>query len=90
MTTTESRKPNWFAASWFGQSMASPVGRLVRIGAGIALIAVGLLVVGDVAGLLIAAVGLVPLLAGTIDICIFSRLFGGPLAGADIRACARR
>jgi hypothetical protein len=90
MTTSESHKPNWFAASWFGQFMASTAGRLVRIGAGIALIAIGLLVVGDVAGLIIAAIGIVPLLAGAVDICIFSRLFGGPLAGTDIRACARR
>lgn len=90
MTTTESEKPNWFAASRFGQFMASTVGRLVRIGAGSALIALGLLVVGGVAGLVVAAIGLVPLLAGAMDICIFSRLFGGPLAGPDIRACARR
>lgn len=87
--TTTTKKPNWFAASWFGQFMASTAGRLARIGAGVALIAAGLLAVGGIAGIVIAAIGVVPLLAGSIDICIFSRLFGGPLRGDDIRACAR-
>jgi hypothetical protein len=40
-------------------------------------------------GIAVAAIGLVPLLAGTFDVCVFSALFGGPLAGSEIRACAR-
>lgn len=65
--------------------MASSAGRIVRIVAGIALIAVGLLVVKDTAGIIIAVVGVVPLFAGVIDICIFAPLFGNPLKGSDIR-----
>jgi len=38
----------------------------------------------------LAAIGLVPLLAGTFDVCVFSRLFGGPFSGSAIRACAKR
>lgn len=34
--------------------------------------------------------GLVPLLAGTFDACVLSRLFGGPFAGTAIRACKHR
>jgi hypothetical protein len=88
--TTSTAKPNWFAASRLGQFMASTTGRLVRIGAGVAVVAAGLIVIGGLPGIVVAAIGLVPMLAGSIDICILSRLFGGPLSGAEIRACARR
>ena len=83
-------RPNWFAASWFAQFMTSGLGRRVRIVAGFALVAVGLVVVGGTTGVVVAAIGLVPLLAGTFDVCVFSRLFGGPFGGAEIRACAIR
>ncbi|MEP7379491.1 MAG: YgaP-like transmembrane domain [Chloroflexota bacterium] len=83
-------KPNWFAASRFGQFIASSLGRVVRIVAGVALIVGGLVAIGGVPGVVVAAVGLVPLLAGTFDKCVFSALFGGPFSGAAIRACARR
>ena len=85
----EEQKSNWFAASRLGQFMASPAGRIARIGAGLLLIGAGLLLVGGVAGIVIAAIGLVPLLAGAFDVCIFSALFRGPFGGAEIRACAR-
>jgi hypothetical protein len=88
-TSTDTKKPNWFAASWFGQCMSSTMGRIGRIVGGIGLIAIGLLALGGVAGVAIAAVGLVPLLAGLFDVCVFSALFGGPLRGSDVRACAR-
>jgi hypothetical protein len=88
MTTTDP-KPNWFAASWFGQCMSSTVGRVGRVVGGLALIAIGLIGLGGVAGIVVAAIGLVPLLAGSFDVCIFSALFGGPLRGSDVRACAR-
>jgi hypothetical protein len=38
----------------------------------------------------VAAIGLVPLLAGTFDTCVFSKLFGGPFSGAAIRALRHR
>ncbi len=86
-TTTE--KPNWFAASWFGQCMSSRIGRIGRFVAGLALVAGGLLAIGGTAGIIIAAIGFVPLLAGAFDVCVFSALFGGPLRGSEVRACAR-
>jgi hypothetical protein len=88
LTMQHNERPNWFAAGWFAQFMSSGLGRRARIVAGFALIAVGLLAVGGTTGIVVAAVGLVPLLAGTFDVCVFSRVFGGPLAGAEIRACA--
>lgn len=87
--TTTSKKPNWFAASWAGQCLSSRMGRIGRVVAGLALIVGGLFVLGGTAGILIAAIGLVPLLAGVLDVCLFSALFGGPLRGSDVRACAR-
>jgi hypothetical protein len=66
--------------------MASMAGRVTRIVAGVALIAVGLFVLEGAVGYVLAAVGLVPLLAGLFDVCVFSKLFGGPFKGAEIRA----
>ena len=90
MTIQYNEKPNWFAAGPIGQFMASSLGRVVRIGGGVALIAGGLLAIGGTPGYVVAAIGLVPLLAGTFDKCIFSKLFGGPFSGAAIRALRRR
>ena len=87
---TSRQQPNWFAASWFGQFMASPAGRWVRVIAGIALIAGGLGPIGGTLGIALAVIGLVPLLAGAFDVCVFSALFGGPFVGAAIRAIGRR
>lgn len=66
--------------------MASTAGRVTRIVAGIALILVGLLVLEGAVGYVVAAIGLVPLFAGLFDVCVFSKLFGGPFKGSEIRA----
>ena len=65
--------------------MASTAGRAVRILAGIALIAWGLLGLGGTWGIVVAVVGLVPFLAGVFDFCVFAPLFGAPLSGPKIR-----
>jgi hypothetical protein len=90
MITQAQQKPNWFAASRLGQFMASGVGRIARVVGGTALIAGGLLAIGGPAGIIMTAIGLVPLLAGTFDVCVFSALLGGPFSGAAIRAISRR
>jgi hypothetical protein len=87
--TTTTTKSNWFAASWFGQCLSSTRGRIARSVAGLALIVGGLFALGGTVGIVVAAIGLVPLLAGALDVCIFSALFGGPLRGSGVRACAR-
>ncbi|GIK56089.1 MAG: DUF2892 domain-containing protein [Chloroflexi bacterium] len=66
--------------------MASTTGRIVRIAAGVALIAWGLLGLGGTTGIIVAVVGAVPLLAGLFDFCVFAPLFGCPLRGPKIRA----
>lgn len=68
------------------QFMASTAGRFVRIVAGIALVYLGIAVMGGTGGWIVAIIGLVPLLAGAFDFCVISPLFGGPFKGSDIRA----
>ena len=69
----------------FVNFMASTAGRIVRVVAGIALIVVGLLVVKDTAGIVVAVIGVVPLAAGLFDFCVFAPLFGAPFSGPSIR-----
>ncbi len=66
--------------------MASTAGRLTRIVAGIALVVWGWFGLGGTAGIVVAIVGLVPLIAGLFDFCVFAPLFGAPLSGNKIRA----
>ncbi len=70
----------------FVSFMASTAGRITRIVAGIALIAWGLLSLEGTPGMIVALVGVVPLLAGLFDFCVFAPLFGSPLSGPKIRA----
>lgn len=74
-----------FESSGFAQFMSSPAGRVLRIVAGVGMIAGGIAADSDL-GTGIAVAGAVPLLAGTFDFCILSPLFGGPLSGKAIRA----
>ncbi len=70
----------------FIKFMASTAGRVTRVVAGLALIAWGLLGIGGTAGIVVAVIGLVPLLAGLLDFCVFAPLFGAPLSGPQIRS----
>ncbi len=69
----------------FARFMSSLAGRLLRIVAGIALIAVGLVVVQGTWGIILAIVGLVVFAAGAFKFCIFAPLFGGPFWAKDIK-----
>ena len=69
----------------FVSFMASTTGRIVRIVAGIALVAWGLIGLSGTTGIIVAVVGLVPLLAGIFDVCVFAPLFRNPFKGPEIR-----
>ena len=69
----------------FVKFMASNTGRIVRIAAGAALIAWGLLGLAGTTGIVVAVVGLLPLLAGLMDFCVFAPLFKNPMSGKKIR-----
>lgn len=66
--------------------MSSTTGRIVRIVAGIVLIAVGLLAISGTAGIIVAIIGLLPLFAGTLDVCVLAPVFGMPLSGKQVRS----
>ncbi len=65
----------------FVQFMQSFAGRLLRIIAGIALIALGVFVVKDIGGIIIAVIGAIPLIAGLAGVCFLAPLFGYTLTG---------
>jgi hypothetical protein len=65
--------------------MASSTGRIVRVLLGVALILLGWLAIGGTAGIIVLIIGLVPLVAGVFDFCVFAPLFGLPLSGPAIR-----
>jgi Inner membrane protein YgaP-like, transmembrane domain len=69
----------------FARFMSSLAGRLIRIVAGIILIIVGLTVVHGTGGIILAIIGLVPLVAGVFNFCVFAPLFGGPFLPKDIK-----
>ena len=62
--------------------MNTPVGRWIRIVAGVALIAVGIAIGGTV-GLVLAAFALLPIATGAFGLCPIN-----PLFGESMRACA--
>jgi hypothetical protein len=70
----------------FVKFMASAAGRITRVVAGIILVVLGLLVIHGVGGYIVAIIGLVPLVAGLFDFCVFAPLFGAPMSGPKIRA----
>ena len=73
-----------FGRSRFAQFINSPAGRLARLVAGVGLIAWGYTQRGTGTGLVFMAVGLVPLAAGALNLCLISALLGGPISGARI------
>ena len=70
----------------FVSFLASGTGRIVRVVAGVVLIAWGLFGLGGTTGIIVAVIGAVPFVAGLFDFCVFAPLFGAPLSGPKIRA----
>ena len=68
----------------FARFMASPLGRGGRIVIGLALIALGVGIVGGVAGWIIAIAGLLPLTLGVINGCILAPILKVPFKGSDL------
>ena len=64
--------------------MQSPFGRVLRIVLGLTLIGLGLFALGGFAGVIVAVIGVVPLVAGAFGVCIV-----GPLFGADFHGYIR-
>ena len=67
----------------FAVFMASGAGRLIRIVAGVALIALGWSMRDQTLGIVLMIGGLVPLLAGVFNVCVIAPIIGAPFAGKD-------
>lgn len=68
------------------QFLASPTGRIVRIIAGLILVALGFWVAESTLWQwVLIIVGLIPIAAGLFDFCLLAPLFGGPFSGEEIR-----
>ena len=65
--------------------MASPAGRVLRVVIGLVLLYIGLVVMKSTTGYILGVIGIVPLLAGVFDFCVFAPLFGMPFMGKAIR-----
>jgi hypothetical protein len=74
-----------FAQTGLARFINSPAGRWARIAAGVLLGVWGYTQRGGFAGIVLMAVGLVPLLAGSLDWCLISALLGGPISGSVLR-----
>lgn len=75
------RTEGTYTMSSFVTFMQSMTGRILRIVVGVALIAIGLLVVQGVWGIVLAVIGLVPLIVGLGGVCLVAPLFGFTLKG---------
>ena len=63
------------------QFMQSVTGRTVRVILGIILLALGLFVIQGVWGIVVALIGLIPLVAGLFGVVLMAPLFGYTLTG---------
>ena len=63
--------------------MASTAGRVTRVTVGLVMIVIGAIIGGG--GWILAAIGLVPFLAGAFDVCVLGPVLKRPFRGAEIR-----
>jgi len=65
--------------------MTSNQGRMMRVIAGIVLMSIGLFVIKDTLGTILALIALVPIAGGVLDFCVAGVLMGYPFSGAKAR-----
>jgi hypothetical protein len=64
--------------------MSGTAGRLMRIIAGVALIAIGASMGG--AGWILAAAGVVAITAGVVNVCLIAPILRAPFSGSKLRS----
>ncbi len=65
--------------------MTSNQGRMMRVIAGIVLMSIGLFVIKDTLGTVLALIALIPIAGGVLDFCVAGVLMGYPFSGAKAR-----
>lgn len=68
---------------FIAQFMASPIGRIGRVALGVAIIVFALASLEGPAMWIVAAIGLVPIAAGSANVCLLAPVVGAPFKGAD-------
>jgi hypothetical protein len=61
--------------------MGHPMGRLLRIVAGLALVGGGWTMRDTTMGTVLMIVGVVPILAGVLNVCLLAPIIGAPVSG---------
>ena len=74
-----------FNQSAFSRFLNGPSGRIFRLVAGLAFLAIGFAFRQNALGVLSMVWGVFPLSAGAFDICFISAALGGPISGQKIR-----
>ena len=67
----------------FAAFMSSPAGRALRVVLGAVMIYLGLSVVQGVGGTVLAVAGILPIVAGVMNLCIVAPLLGLPFRAAS-------
>ncbi len=78
-----------FGRTGFARFINSPAGRVARVVVGLGLVVWGFLAPGPGTGYILVAIGLVPLLAGAMDLCLVSALLGGSIKGERVRSLTK-
>jgi hypothetical protein len=65
--------------------LASRNGRIIRIVVGAVLVIWGIFINPTWLGIVVVVIGLIPLVAGILDKCVFAPLFGLPFDGKKLR-----
>jgi len=78
-----------FGRTGFARFINSRSGRVARLVVGLVLIVWGFLPSDTGANYVVVAIGLVPLLAGALDLCLVSALLGGPISGERVRSLTK-
>ena len=71
------------ASMAFASFMAKPLGRGLRIAVGAALIGSGFARRDTTSGVALMIGGVVPLLAGLLNLCVLAPIIGAPFSGRD-------
>lgn len=79
-----------FNRSGFSRFLNSLAGRIFRVVVGTGFLFVGYLFRDHTLGVVAMVFSVLPLSAGTFDLCYLSAVLGGPLSGAKIRELQQR
>jgi hypothetical protein len=74
-----------FVQSGFIRFINSPAGRIVRVLAGLGLVAWGFTLRDSTGGLVLMAFGLLPIATGAFDLCLPGVVVGAPARGNEYR-----